>query len=1027
MLPSTALYAAKKRKKPVQKIPKPPPPDGIKSNPSKRHRDRLNGELDKLTSLLPFTEEVRARLDKLSVLRLSVGYLKVKSFFNATMKKSQGGSSWTSDGNLMFGGKVQNALTPASTTISSSSSSSTPYCSQMTSMDGVSFSEGDLLLQALSGFVLVATAEGYVFYMSPTIQDFLGFHQSDVVHQSVFELIHTDDRALFRRQLHFALKPNASQSDSGADSPSENSAEITTGVMTYDPQAIPPENSSFLERNFCCRFRCLLDNSSGFLALNFRGRLKFLHGQNRVSENGTLVPPQLALFAIATPLQPPSILEIRSKTLIFQSKHQLDFTPMGIDPRGKVVLGYSETELCTRGSGYHFIHAADMMYCADNHIKMIKTGESGFTVFRLLKKTGVWVWVQANARLVFKGAKPDFIIARQRALTNEEGEEQLRKRRLQLPFSFTTGEALLYDNTPTVDMPDMPDMRSTPKQRKMDEFSVSPNSMLGCILRQDQSVYCEHNSITMSSLNDAAFKDTHATVSVPGDIWPHASPKPAGNLVKSEAMVQDMMETLQQILGDGNVIGTLDVEPEEIKSWETMLLRMSSNTSEMSEDLNDILNNDILSYVEEQLQKEGGFKLPGQLDLPASLSALDHPIQNPSPAVEQNFGWPLEPQSQLISNGGPMMNGQTAPVLETMKLTHMDLPQLGSSALNGPTLQQIASQQMLPTAVGLGMVGAPVTFNPSLADSCVQTHNELRSFQVAAKENNLGAFRQTNQLHPNQVPNHVQMMMPGAPIGLQDQSGDGQLNPVFNFQGNRWNSSVQNSNQVNHFAQSYTQNISVEPGFPAGAPPSSCLQGHFALHTHSSENQRQSWQQLLEQQQLLSGGRQQMGAGLNHMSGLQRNPPQTTVNGRPVFRSPETPPVPFAVQQNLEPPPLAPSSSCMFGNAPVSVPVNGLPLGQVSACKQMNATGNNQILSHPACFYQGGGSVLGMPALPNPGEAPLSCQVPGSLDLNGLLVQQQQYLNFSEQTQINSRPVLGNKGFPFPSLPDDTLYYSENK
>ncbi|XP_047432272.1 aryl hydrocarbon receptor 2 [Mugil cephalus] len=965
MLPNTALYAVKKRKKPVQKIPKPPPPDGAKSNPSKRHRDRLNGELDKLTSLLPFSEEVRARLDKLSVLRLSVGYLKVKSFFNATMKASKNNSSWTSERSILFGG---NALTPSSSSSSSTSTSAsaaasaTPFSPSnhvVTSVDGVSFSEGDLLLQALNGFVLVVTAEGYVFYTSPTIQDFLGFHQSDVVHQSVFELIHTDDRALFRRQLHFSLNPNYD----GSASPSEqNSADISTNVVNYDPQAIPPENSSFLERNFCCRFRCLLDNSSGFLALNFHGRLKFLHGQNRVSEDGTLVPPQLALFAIATPLQSPSILEIRTKTLIFQTKHKLDFTPMGIDTRGKVVLGYSEAELCMKGSGYHFIHAADMMYCAENHIRMIKTGDSGFTVFRLLTKNRTWVWVQANARLVFKGGKPDFIVARQRALTNEEGEEQLRLRRLQLPFNFTTGEALLYDTTPTVDVPDP---CSAPKQRKVEGYSddsVSRDSILGCMLSQDQSIYCEHN--TFSSLNDVAFKDTHATVNVPVE----PTPKPAiGGLMKTEATVQDMMETLQEILGDSDLVETLDVGPDELKSWETTLLKMNFNSSEFSDDLNDIINNDILMYVEEQLQKEGGLQLPDQLDAaPPCLSPLDLQAQDLDRGGEQNFSWSLEPQNQVIPNGG------------TMRLSHTGFnPQLNSSGLNGPS---------------------PVTFNPSLSDSCPQAQNQLRASQVS--DPGTFSFRQI----PNSHPNHFQTRAVNQPV--PDQSSERQLNQVFNFQGNQWSPPVSNPNPADSFVETFAPNISNQkPGFPADPSSSSCLQGHFSL-------QRQSWslepQQQQQQQQLITPGHQQMSPCLNPIGGFQSRPS--------TFRTPMSAGAPVPVHQDVQHPP--PSRSCMYRNAaPASAPLNGIHHNQA----RINNT-PNPVPSKSACFYQtlpGGGSV--------PDDAALSCQLAAGLNSNGLLVQPQPYLTFSEQTQINNHPVVGNGGFSFSSLPNGNTCYSENK
>lgn len=34
-----------------------------------------------------------------------------------------------------------------------------------------------------------------------------------------------------------------------------------------------------------------------------------------------------------------------------------------------MVLGYTEAELQMCGTGYQFIHAADMLYCAENHVK----------------------------------------------------------------------------------------------------------------------------------------------------------------------------------------------------------------------------------------------------------------------------------------------------------------------------------------------------------------------------------------------------------------------------------------------------------------------------------------------------------------------------------------------------------------------------------------------------------------------------------------------------------------------------------
>ncbi|KAL7080597.1 hypothetical protein ACQ4LE_000412, partial [Meloidogyne hapla] len=425
------------------------------SNPSKRHRERLNGELETVASLLPYDETTIQRLDKLSVLRLAVSYLQIKAHFQVCSQLALLQPNGRCFSHPYFNKKSDNNLHINNNKNSSFFSVPSLFNSlhQIPIVDSNEPFYSSLAQKALGAFLIILHLDGDIFYVTESIEIYLGFQQSDVLHQPLFEMIHSEDREELRSLLLRVQQLNSEENN-------ENLA------IQWD---IP----------IVLRFRCLLDNTCGFVRVELKTKILKIHSHQSTGLS-SFIPPQFpqqngrgrrqqqqtcslngierpyspllncskrwgwALIAICIPFVPPLQMDIRLDDPILKSRHSLDMGIQSMDSRLKQILELNIENDCLLPSTstfdnnsedlrshsfYSFIYPSDVKYFSDAHEMVIKSCSSGLMIYRLISiKSKNIYYVQTSFRLFFKSSKPDSIGANHRILTEVDGESLLEKR-----------------------------------------------------------------------------------------------------------------------------------------------------------------------------------------------------------------------------------------------------------------------------------------------------------------------------------------------------------------------------------------------------------------------------------------------------------------------------------------------------------------------------------------------------------------------------------------------------------------------
>ncbi|KMZ09832.1 uncharacterized protein LOC6726007 [Drosophila simulans] len=336
----------------------------------KNRRDKLNGSIQELSTMVPHVAESPRRVDKTAVLRFAAHALRLKHAFGNSLMQQR---------------------------------------PQIT----------DTLMDMLDSFFLTLTCHGHILLISASIEQHLGHCQSDLYGQSIMQITHPEDQNMLKQQLIPTELENLFDAHGDSDAEGEPRQRSKAEEDAID-RKLREDRRSFRVRlaragprseptayevvkiDGC--FRRSDEAPRGIRSNHFSSNLQLIRrtrGRDDVIPLHTISGNDIILTGCARIIRPPKIASrlIDANTLEYKTRHLIDGRIIDCDQRIGIVAGYMTDEVRNL-SPFTFMHNDDVRWVIVALRQMYDCNSSyGESTYRLFTRNGNIIYLQSKGYL----------------------------------------------------------------------------------------------------------------------------------------------------------------------------------------------------------------------------------------------------------------------------------------------------------------------------------------------------------------------------------------------------------------------------------------------------------------------------------------------------------------------------------------------------------------------------------------------------------------------------------------------------